>query len=655
MSSAQLLLSDGFERFPVGAFPHDYSPLGEYHCVEPEGYRGGWLELTIHHSWRGSPGWLVGEEDGNKFMEHSAVRKGIPSLLGAGDFRWRDYKVQVRVHLLSDHGYAGVAARLQNNRSYYLLCIEDAKLLRLKRVHFEETTDLAELQLSDKFDVERWHELAVEVEANRICGYLDGRKLFEVEDNSFGWGEIGLVATCPARFDDVSVAALGEEMSRFSIVRSKAERELEEIRESLPKPVLWRRIDLRDFGAGKSVRFGDLDGDGQIEILMAQNIKRLDGGNFGMISCLTAFKLDGEMLWQIGEPNPAHALLTADLPMQIHDLDGDGNAEVVMCKDFHIQILDGSTGKLKMEAPTPKSLPSHQWLKEDIFLRISGDSICFADLTGKGRRGEVLVKDRYNHIWAYSGDLEPLWSHACETGHYPFPYDVDGDGRDEVLVGSTLLDDDGSVIWSLEMEDHVDTIAVTSLAEGRDPIVLFASGDAGLYAVDLEGKVIFHERLGHMQDLVVGRFRDDVEGLQFFTKTFWGYPGIVFLYDADLRRLLTMQGYPLGFSTFPVNWSGEDRELIFASPHPCFGGLYDGWGRKVVPMPEDGHPNLCYHPLNVMGDIRDELLCWDEREMWIYTQSEPFRGDRIYAPRRMPLYNFSNYRSEISVPFYSES
>lgn len=650
MDTQEIVFFDGFEKFPTGDFPYDYSPLGEYHCVEPEGHRGNWLELTIHHSWRKSPGWLIGEENDNQFMEHAAVRKGEPSILASGDFNWQTYRLQVKMCLLSEQGFAGIAARLQNSRSYYLFCMDDAKMLRLSKVYFEETTNLGEHQLPEDFATEEWHYLAIEVEENRIKASLDREVFFDVVDEQFGWGEIALVATAPVRFDYALVTAPGDEIDRLSNKKISIKKELSAIRETYPKPVLWRRFSLGDSGAGKSVRFGDLDGDGEIEVLMAQNLKRLDSGNFSMISCLTAFKLDGEVLWQIGEPNSAHALLTSDIPLQIHDIDGDGKNEVVMCKDFKLQIRDGATGELKMEAPNPKSLPSHQWLKEDIFFRIFGDSLCFADLTGRGQRREILIKDRYNHIWAYSDKLEPLWSYACETGHYPFPYDANGDGRDEVFVGSTLLDAEGERIWSIEPDDHVDTIAVTPLTEGSDPIVLLASGDAGLYALDLDGKVIFHERLGHMQELTVAKFRDDVEGLQFFTKTFWGYPGIVFLYDANLKRLLTIQGYPHGFSTFPVNWSGDGKELIFASPHPRLGGLYDGWGRRVILMPEDGHPNLCYHPLNVMGDVRDELLCWDEREMWIYTQSEPFKDDRIYAPKRMPLYNFSNYRSEISIP-----
>ena len=649
------LFSDNFGPFPIGLLPHDYSPLGEYHCVVPEGHRGDWLELTVHHSWRGVPAWLIAEEEGNKFLEHGAVREGIPSILSAGEMGWQDYQATAKMRLLADDGMAGIACRLQNGRCYYLLTIVEGRALRLSQVHFEEMIPLAEHRLPDEFDTEAWHALSLSVESGCIEGTLDGQYVIRAEDDRFPCGQIALVATAPAQFDDVEVTALGGEAERFSIMASRQERELADRRESFPAPVLWRRIELGDSGAGKSVRFGDVDGDGELEILMAQNLKRMGSGDFGMISCVTAFKLTGEVLWQIGEPNPGHALLTADLPVQIHDIDGDGENEVVLCKDFRIQIREGSTGKLKNEVPSPTSLPSHQWLKEDVYRRIVGDSICFADLRGRGQPRDLLIKDRYSHVWAYSAELEPLWCHACETGHYPFPWDVDGDGRDEVFVGSTLLDEDGKPLWSVETDDHVDTIAVARLAEGADPVVLLAAGDAGLYALDLAGTEVFHDRSGHMQDITVGRFRDDVDGLQFFTKTFWGYPGIVFLYDASLRRLLTMQGYPLGFCTFPVNWAGDGKELIFASPHPRFGGLYDGWGRNVVALPDDGHPHLCWHPLNVTGDPRDELLCWNERELWIYTQDCAPDGPRIYAPRRLPLHNFSNYRGEISLPAWVDA
>ena len=76
-------------------------------------------------------------------------------------------------------------------------------------------------------------------------------------------------------------------------------------------------------------------------MLIAQNIPRVRGDAFDDISCLTAVTLDGKVLWQSGRPDPRNGLLTNDTPFQIHDIDGDGADEVVLVRDFQLQILDG--------------------------------------------------------------------------------------------------------------------------------------------------------------------------------------------------------------------------------------------------------------------------------------------------------------------------
>jgi len=53
------------------------------------------------------------------------------------------------------------------------------------------------------------------------------------------------------------------------------------------------------------------------------------------------------VLWQLGRPDPRNGLLTNDTPFQIHDVDGDGKNEVVVVRDFQLQILDGRTGRVK--------------------------------------------------------------------------------------------------------------------------------------------------------------------------------------------------------------------------------------------------------------------------------------------------------------------
>ena len=60
--------------------------------------------------------------------------------------------------------------------------------------------------------------------------------------------------------------------------------------------------------------------------------------------------------------------------------------------------------------------------------------------------------------------------------------------------------------------------------------------------------------------------------------------------------------------------------------------MIDGHLRRVVMFPDDGHPDLAANVLNLTGDARDEIVLWDQKRVWIYTQDRPFTGKRIYAP-----------------------
>ena len=89
---------------------------------------------------------------------------------------------------------------------------------------------------------------------------------------------------------------------------------------------------------------------------------------------------------------------------------------------------------------TPENTPAPR----NRFPRILGDSLYFCDFRGQGRAGDIVLKDRYNSLWALDGNLELLWQAQCNTGHYPFAYDVDGDGKDELAIGYSLFDHDGN-------------------------------------------------------------------------------------------------------------------------------------------------------------------------------------------------------------------
>ena len=53
-----------------------------------------------------------------------------------------------------------------------------------------------------------------------------------------------------------------------------------------------------------------LDGDGVHDMLIAQNVAKVEGDKAVEISCLTAVTLDGKVLWQNGRPDPRNGLLT---------------------------------------------------------------------------------------------------------------------------------------------------------------------------------------------------------------------------------------------------------------------------------------------------------------------------------------------------------
>ncbi|MBL8235378.1 MAG: hypothetical protein JNL98_43180, partial [Bryobacterales bacterium] len=58
--------------------------------------------------------------------------------------------------------------------------------------------------------------------------------------------------------------------------------------------------------------------------------------------------------------------------------------------------------------------------------------------------------------------LRFLWEGRAQTGHYPYPYDMDGDGRQEFVIGYGLWNHSGKALWAHDekMKDHPDAISM---------------------------------------------------------------------------------------------------------------------------------------------------------------------------------------------------
>jgi hypothetical protein len=652
-----VIFRDEFARFPIGDLPFDYSAVGEYHCLDLPALPGGWTEVTNHTSWGRLGNWQVVVDAGRPVMQQARLRaEGMP-MLSAGDFRWQDVSAEAEVRLLSPHTEAGLLVRYANNRTHYSLRVSGSGTVRLIRRKHEDRTVLAEGKWQPEFA--RYHVLKLAAEGQTLTTWLDGKRMFEVRGQAMTEGRIGLLATGPARFARVEVQAEAREVARLHASASGGQAEsaqLEGACGKYPKPVLWRRLETPGFGTGRHVRFGDLNGDGRLEILLAQHTEMLGGGDFCFLSCLTAMDLEGNVLWQWGEPHREHGIVPSDMPVQIHDVNGDGKAEVICCRNFEVCVLDGRTGELLYCKPTPDPGPMATWLREDSLFRIPGDCICFADLRGRGRRSDVLVKDRYSNLTAHDEQLNPLWRVHCNTGHFPAVADIDGDGCDEVMVGYTMVDQDGTVLWRIDVDDHQDAIAIAPFDAGADaPLIALACGEGGTVVCDTAGKIRWRDHTGHVQRLTAARVRDDLPGLQVITKTFWGNPDIICTYDAKGNMLDSIELTGGGAVLSPVNWDGTGTELLLTSGSLRLGGMLDGRLRAVVAFPDDGHPTLCADALDLTGDPRDEIVLWDLDRMWIYTQDAPAPAGRTYRPRRQPHYNMSDYRAEISMPAWEES
>lgn len=658
-SPAGDLFRDDFSRYPAGWLSTPVGMLNaaiqEYHYLPHRGVPPGPWANPINHQ----DAWVVSDEDGKPYLEQHLMTdwpEWYTALMITGDEEWSNYAAEVRMKPLSFRDPAGIVFRYHTNRHFYQFALVGGNraILRLRLPIETEFRRMAWRDLGSVefvYDTKRYYQLRVVNEGPKIKAYIDGKLILEATDSEILAGKAGVSATFPARFQDFAVTAPDSELAAIKSRIAAREADLVRLRAANAKPVVWKKIDTPGFGAGRNIRLGDLDGDGRTDILIGQNIPRVRGDAFSHLSCLTAMNLDGKILWQSGKPDPRNGLLTNDMPFQVHDMDGDGAAEVVLVRDFQLQILDGKTGKRKASTFLP---PMDATLKERPYELNSGDSIAFLNLSGGKTATEIMVKDRYKFFWIYDRDLKLLWKGDGQTGHFPYPYDIDGDGKEEFVMGYTLWSNDGRRLWSKDeaLRDHADGITMGNFsADPKAPPMAYACGsDEGFLLFDREGRILKHLRIGHAQSPSVAKYRADIPGLQLLTINYWRNPGILTLIDAQGNILKQAEPIHSGSPLHPVNWRGDGIEYSLLSGNAREGGMIDGQFRRVVMFPDDGHPDLASMTADLTGDARDEIILWDQQRIWIYTQGQPFKGKRIYAPIRNPDFNESNYRTTVSLP-----
>ncbi|MBN1910640.1 MAG: hypothetical protein JW818_12920 [Pirellulales bacterium] len=380
--------------------------------------------------------------------------------------------------------------------------------------------------------------------------------------------------------------------------------------EGVPRLRPWRTIEIDPEYCGAWIVAGDLTGDGVAEIVSAKNGTLARDTHY--TASVVVHRLDGSVLWKWGNP-AAKNRLHHDVACQIYDLDGDGRNEVVVAADCRVVVLEGTTGKVRREFEIPRG---------------ASDCITFCNLSGNRRATDMLVKTRYTQLWAYNSQGEPLWTVAkpggCRTSHQPFPIDLDGDGRDEVIAGYAALNHDGTERWRLPDElrrrgGHADSIRL--FRDGPRPedkrILLTHCGGNCLDMLDGAGAVKWTATGLHFESVFFGELDADVPGQEIVVDichTPWGQSPLVILDQRGrlLGRYMTMRSRCHRL----IDWFGEGQDLIAAGQTRA---LLDAHGHKralleTPPSPgaaaSDTQGRYCYlvHLADITGNGRPDLL-----------------------------------------------
>ncbi len=399
---------------------------------------------------------------------------------------------------------------------------------------------------------------------------------------------------------------------------------------------LLARIDVSVCGRGCHMRLGDINGDGRMELVLLQPDSGFDERYFPhSVKCATAFNLEGEMLWQVGVPDLETDFVTdSELPAQIFDIDNDGNNELLYISDGELIVLDGMSGVQKKKYPLPAP-DAH-------------DAIIIADLEGKGYPQNIILKNRFHQLWAMDSNFNVMWTYKGNIGHFPWPYDIDNDGRDELICGYTVLSGEGEVLWTVpETSGLARYVWIGDLFQKGDERKAVAVLGDKLTLLTPGGELLWQTDAS-CSDVALGNILPTLAGTQLClagdTLSMLDCNG-GFLSEADVRTscISTVNN---------MTKSGQDMLLCYNSSSPAT--LYDSDFNPVYTFNYEDRIMWA----DLIGDgLSDIVLLFGDRvEIYSATQKDLSVSAVPFArPQPKRLYNFTLHAGQTTPSQYALS
>lgn len=638
-----IIYDEKFNDFPLEEFPynHGHTALGEYHFYEYPGYKGNWYDPIELHQWRSQEGsWIIQSIDGKRYLRQNRgdYTKGhftdVSSMLILRNKLYSSYTFEMKIRILDGDKYCGMVFNYITSRNYYSVSMNDKEIILYKK-----NQNVVDVIKRCEYTCDEYHYYTLKVRVgNKLEVYLDSKLVIEADVTIYP-SKCGVLAKCASLFTDVLVEMTDSEYKEHKKALDSDNARVLEKRKKYAPLQLIKSFDISDGGTARQIRFG-CHNDTPYFIL-AQHQKMIMRDAFAHISCLTAYDINGNKLWQKGESNNSFetTAISCDLPFQIADINGDGVEELIYAYDFYIIVCDAYSGKELYRMKTPMV---DELVDAHPYKRLNVDAIRVADFKGVGYKSDFIIKDRYKNVYAFDKDMNLLWRyHLKNTGHFPYIYDFNGDGRDEMYVGYSYVSSDGNINWSLPIDtDHTDEIIYISLKNGDEKRLFLASGNEGFNVCNMDGSIYKHHEIGHAQRISIADY--DGDGcLDVMVTSFWGSNNVCYMFDSNLTLKYEKEFMTNGITITPVSYDGENMLAIANAKE----GLIDNELDSVVEFPDDGHPTLCAEGMDIDGDGITEIFLWDQNKMYIY-KSSSYKSISI---DEYPKNAMSNYRGEYII------